>query len=302
MSTVLTATDPNYGTPIELGVADGVIAGLQGRLADLTADTPAGYQAVKSGIAEVRTIRVNVEKSRKDLKQSALDWGRKVDTEAKRVTAKLLEIEKPLKERKALVDQAAERKRQEKVEAICKAQEEKERFERKQREIAESAERERIKKEQEVERAKLAVERVELETLRAQQREWERLEQEKMAAERKELEVEKAKVEAEKHKQEEAKRKEQEERDRIAREKEEAALRKEREEKEASDRKAQAKRDAKIAEQRKPDREKLRDFATLLSEMPLPEMKTDWGQEALDEIGNGLGAVIQGIDSRTAGA
>lgn len=302
MSTVLTATEPGYGAPVELGVADGVIAGLQGRLADLTADTPAGYQAVKAGIAEVRTIRVNVEKSRKELKQSALDWGRKVDTEAKRITAMLLKIEEPLKNRKALVDQDAELKRREKAEVISKAQEEKERLEREQKERLERAERERIHKEQEAERAKLAAERAELEKLRAQQQQRDWLERQKMAAERKELDAEKAKIEAEKREQEEAKRKEQEERDRIAREKQEAALRKEREEKEESERKARAERDVEIAEQRKPDREKLRDFAILLFDVPLPEMKTDWGKETMDEIVNGLNAVIQGINSRTVAA
>jgi hypothetical protein len=75
---------------------------------------PADYKAVSAAISEVKTKRVEVEKTRKVFKADALEYGRKVDAEAKRVTALLLEIEEPLKATKQAVDDEKAREAEEK--------------------------------------------------------------------------------------------------------------------------------------------------------------------------------------------
>jgi hypothetical protein len=102
-------------------------------LKDLTFDSPRAYEAGRQAIAECRTTRVAVEKRRKELKAGALEYGRRVDSAAKELTAAIAEVEDPLSERKAEADaekahlkaarEAAERERIE-AEAALKAAEE----------------------------------------------------------------------------------------------------------------------------------------------------------------------------------
>ena len=65
----------------------------------------------------MRTARTDVEKRRKELKQDALDYGRLVDSTAKRITERLEAIEGPLKANKELIDAENERIKREKEEA-----------------------------------------------------------------------------------------------------------------------------------------------------------------------------------------
>ena len=100
---------------IEYSVTDAAIAELRNKFSGLV--VPAGdkqaYKALTSAIAEVRTLRTDVEATRTALKEDALKYGRMVDAEAKRITALLVEIEQPLKEQKAAFDEAVEKARQE---------------------------------------------------------------------------------------------------------------------------------------------------------------------------------------------
>ncbi len=277
--------------PIDLGVADEVIAGLKGRLTGLTADTHNGYQQVKAGIAEVTTLRTGVERDRKELKKSALDWGRKVDSEAKRVTNLILEIERPLRLEKARIDSEADRKRKEVEELRLKALADKERAENEAREKAEQAERAEEQKQREADEAKLqaerealAKERAKLDEQRRQSEQRQREAEQKNRAEREAIEEEKRKIEVTARKQ---------------REEKEAAVRKEREAKEAAQRKAaeekkrfaeieaeryRAKVAKRLEKERKPDNEKLRDYGRCLWSVERPYMATEWGQEQLDAM------------------
>lgn len=72
-------------------------------------DDRAGLEAVHEARMEVRGIRVQVEKKRKELKKDALEYGRQVDGEAKRITALLLAIEEPLAEKESIVAKEKER-------------------------------------------------------------------------------------------------------------------------------------------------------------------------------------------------
>ena len=129
---------PNTQTPmlIKYNVSDEHIATLKAELAGLTADTPERYEIVRLGIAKCRDARVGIEKTRVDLKRDALEFGRKVDAEAKRLTSAIEDIESPLKAAKKEVDEAEERKR--------KAKEEAERIEREAVAKAERIEQERL--------------------------------------------------------------------------------------------------------------------------------------------------------------
>lgn len=91
---------------VEYSVTDAAIATLCERFNHLEiapGDTKS-YEIIRLSIAEVRAIRVGVEKERKALKENALKYGQRVDGEAKRITLELREIEDSLKEKKAVVD------------------------------------------------------------------------------------------------------------------------------------------------------------------------------------------------------
>jgi len=94
---------------INYNVTDAKISELKEKYKETTE-----YPAVSRGISEIRTLRTSVEKKRKELKADALEWGRKVDTEAKRITGMLLEIENPLKAIKSKVDEEKARVKAEK--------------------------------------------------------------------------------------------------------------------------------------------------------------------------------------------
>jgi len=259
--TVIDAT-----TPVELGLADEVIAGLKGRLEGLKADTHQGYLLVRAAIGEVRTYRTGVEKARKALKASALDWGKKVDAEARRVTDLLIEIETPLKEEKFRIDDKADRLRKEKEEDARNEALAKECEEREAREAEEKIKREVECKKREAEIASLAAQRKILEEQREQ-----------LEAEQKEL-----RESIEKERQAVAAEREAVEADKRAVEEE---ANKKRETIEEAERKVRAKAETeRLAEERKPDREKLKDFGDKIQGLNAPQLKTDWGNGVLAKI------------------
>lgn len=114
-----TATPPEVDSAplVKYSVTDAAIAELRERFTGLTCNTPQEYEAVRLAISEVRELRVSVEKRRVELKADALEFGRKVDAEAKRITGALASIEDPLKEQKQAVDAEKERVKQAAIEA-----------------------------------------------------------------------------------------------------------------------------------------------------------------------------------------
>ncbi len=118
MSKVSAVEDPERTKPlVQYTPSDAAIAELKTQLGGLKADTPVGYELVRQGIAQTRNFRVAIEKRRVELKADALAWGRKVDSEAHRLTDLLLEIETPLKLEKQKIDEEKERTRREAEEA-----------------------------------------------------------------------------------------------------------------------------------------------------------------------------------------
>lgn len=138
-------------------------------------DDSEGFKVVHQARMVVKSHRVTVEKVRKELKADALEYGRRVDGEAKRITAMLEPIENHLAEQEASYEAAKE--------AIRKAARLKAEAEETARREAEEA---RLRAEREAEEARLRAERAELEAERARQK----AEQDKIDAARREVEAE----------------------------------------------------------------------------------------------------------------
>ena len=88
--------------------------------------TNEGYVKCKSNAKEVGQYRIDLEKKRKEIKGPALEQCKAIDTEAKRITGELAEIENPLKlaykeidDKKKLAKEEYERAIQEKIEGIA---------------------------------------------------------------------------------------------------------------------------------------------------------------------------------------
>lgn len=134
---------------------------------DLSAATPGGYEEVRLAIANVRDVRVAIEKRRVELKADALSYGRLVDSEAKRFMTLLLEIEDPLRAKKAAIDDVAARKKAEAEAEKIRAVEAEIAANRAKQEAEARAVREAEEKRLADERAALAAERKKLEAEQA---------------------------------------------------------------------------------------------------------------------------------------
>lgn len=240
----------------------------------------AGFKAVHDARMVVKSRRVEVEKVRKELKADALEYGRKVDAEAKRITALLEPIETHLQD-----EENAYRAEQERIknEARLKVEAE-ERARKEAEEAARKAEQERIRKEQEAEAARLQTERDKIEAERREIEEERRKAQETIEAERRKVEEEKrriAEAEAAKRRQEELELAKAEAAERAKKETEERLAR------EAAEAKAKAiaeENASKVAEAARPDREKLATVANCVRGVDVPAMSTEQGAAAAARV------------------
>ena len=104
---------------VEYSVTDAKIAELKEVYSVVPdASTKAGYADVKAALKVLVPLRTGVEKKRKELKKDALAWGKLVDSEAKRITSALIEIETPFKDAKFQVDNAKKIAEQKRVDDI----------------------------------------------------------------------------------------------------------------------------------------------------------------------------------------
>lgn len=170
------------------------IAQLKDKLLPLQCDSKGGYEMVRQGIATVRDLRVCVEKTRKKLKEDSLAWGRKVDSEAKRITALLEEIETPLQSRKDAFDAEADRVKKEKMAEIQRKIDEAEAIKRAAEEAKLKAERDAEEARLKAEAERLAEERRQLEIERAAQEAAAKADREKLAEERRLADEERARL------------------------------------------------------------------------------------------------------------
>jgi len=301
--TALTVSGQIDSMPVLFSVSDAKIAEIRAKYAFLDADTSDDcYEECRKAIATTRTLRVEIEKQREQLKRPALDYGRRVDAEAKRLTLALKEIEQPLQASKDKVDEErarAKREAEQAERARIEAEQQKQR----------DAERARLRVEQEAAEARLKAEReqfeaeqaralAEQERIEAQQRE-ERERIERIEAlhrqEREQIEAEKRRLEEDRRRLEQAEadrqaaiRAEAEARERAERERQEAIERAERERveaerraKEAADR---AKAEAERLEALKPDIELIRELASQLKVLRMPSVTTTEGQRFVASV------------------
>ena len=154
------------------------------------------YDLCKSSHQEVRTIRLGIEDTRKRLKASSLEFGRKVDAEARRLTKEIVEIEEHLLAQRKVVEDEQKRIEDERR-AKIEAEEEAERLEEEERQEAEKkAEEERLEKirqEQEANQKALDAKQAELDAKEAKIK----ADQDKIEADKqKAIEIEEAKKKA----------------------------------------------------------------------------------------------------------
>lgn len=102
------ADEPMTGIA-EYSATERGLAELRSRLQDRVYDvaTTKGMTEAKTDRAELRTLRVNLESMRKEIKAPALERCRQIDSEAKRITTEIAAIEDPIDEQ---IKQAEERK------------------------------------------------------------------------------------------------------------------------------------------------------------------------------------------------
>lgn len=96
---------------VPMPVSDEKIGELKEAFSELSAETSEGYKEVKKAIQVCVKTRTSIDGKRVELNEEALQWQRRVNAEAKRLTALVEEIEHPLKAKKQAVDARAEQAR-----------------------------------------------------------------------------------------------------------------------------------------------------------------------------------------------
>lgn len=314
---------------VHYDINEAAIAETKAKYAALNADTWKGYEEVRLAIASVRETRVAIEKRRVELKADALAYGRLVDSEAKRFTNLLLEIEEPLKAKKDAVDEEKARKKafeeaekrrviEEELAAKRAEDEARERAARKAEEARLAAERAEIEAERKRLEERAAAIEAERQAERTKRLIEEKAEADRIAlareAEEKRLAAEREKLAAERRAEEERQRVEREaleaERRRLAAERE-AAERAEFErkarilaEQEAAERLERekierARRDAELAEMR-PDIEKLDAFVAEIRALVAPKVKSRPIASLLRSAEKSLQSTAAGLEGAAA--
>ena len=309
-----TQVDKVAAPVVKYNVSNAAIAQMEAEYLPLTikgVEDKGGIAAVHEARIIVKNKRVEVEHTRKELKADALTWGKKVDAEARRITAKLQPIEDHLRQEedkvkaeKARIRAEAERKEEERLQfrvnllqqlgrqvsiVNIKAMSDEEfQIAYDQAKAEHEAEQARLAKEEEDRKALEESERVEREAKEEEDRKEREAEDARLKKQRdeqarvaKEQDDEKARLKKEADKVE-ADRLALAEEKRLEDAKKEAAERGRQEEKdrvarelaEAEERDRKAKVEEARQEALKPDKEKLWTYVLALSYLPAPELKT----------------------------
>lgn len=291
-----TFTPPDVQTQLAtFSPTDAAIAVLAEEYLPLTIaglDDVVGYAAVHRARMDMRNKRVAVEKVRKKLKSDSLAYGRKVDAEAKRLTALLEPIESHLLREEKAVDDEKERIKNAarlKAESEATARAEAEEAERK---AAQEVEEARLRAEQE----RIDAEKAELEAERARIEAEQKAAQDKIDGDRRAIEAEQkrlADIEAERLRAEEMKKAKAEAAEKARVETKERITR-EAEEKEAAEKaEAEAKEAARLkAEALRPDCDKLLGVAVALSRINIPQVSA-----VAESAGDQIQAVLEDAEA-----
>jgi len=297
---------------IEYNITDAALAELAEKHKDV--DAHKDYDAAKAAAKECQQLRSGLEEKRVELKKDALEYGRAVDGEAKRIKAAIVKIEQPIKDQITEIDNAEKIKEQQRIEKIEASlqvlraygtdtedrtlaelqqwQEQLNEMEITEEEFQEHREAAVGAKAESESRLRIAITRkqaAEEEAARLeQQRKEQAEEQEKLDAQRKEIEEGQRKLKEQQEEQERKAAAEQAEKD-AERQKEldaqQAELDKQREEQEAKEQEEREQAEAEAAAARAlelaPDKEKLERLANIIEATELPEVES---QQAVDVI------------------
>lgn len=248
---------------VEYRKTEAALAALANSYKDVVYDvtTREGMAAAKKGRAEIRSYRVDLEKTRKEVKESALRRCQVIDAEAKRITSALVALEDPIDAQIKKEEQRIEDERNANARAALARVEAEERAKREAEEARLAAERAELDRQRaeiaKAEAARIAAEaearrKIEDEERAARLRIEEQERQARLAREEEERkarqarEAEDAKLRAERQRLEDERRAAEE----AARKEREAIEAKQRAEREAEEAKQKAKRDAEEARQR----------------------------------------------------
>lgn len=242
------------------------------------------YIACKEAHSIVRKVRTAIEKRRVALKTDSIDFGRRVETEAKRLTKEVGEVEAHLLAQRKVVEDEKERIKNAAIEA---ARLEEERIEKEKRD-----EEDRLRKEEE---ARLEAIRKEQDETARKQKEA----QEMIDAEKKKIEDEKQKIadekrreEEEKTRQEELEKAKKESAEKARKDAEEKAEREKKEEAERIERERIAEENRKIEEQKekerqealRPDADKLKGLSIDISGFIYPDVSSVEAQDVIKDV------------------
>ncbi len=255
---------------------DAKIAELKDRYLKLKVNTSEdidNYLACKSAHQEIKAIRISIEKKRVELKATSVAVGKAIDTEAKRLTVGVTEIESHLENQRKVVEDEKKRKQEEA-----------------ERKVLEEQERAKKEEEDRLERVRLEQEEKEKKL---------REEQDKLDADRKAVADEKENNRLDKLKFEKEK---QDEKDRIARDKKHAEeveqakkeaaenAKKEEQERVAKEAKEKEEAQAKAEEERieadknASDKDKLQAFAKEIFNVKYPVVKSKTSETKLSKV------------------
>lgn len=315
---MMSSVMPAEGFLVTYDVTEAQIAATREQCAALTADTPKGYEAVRVAIAHLRDTRTAIERRRVELKADVLVYGRLIDSEAKRFTALLMDIEDPLKAKKAVIDDAKARLRAEAEDTKRRAMEADIAAKRAMEEAEAKALRDAEDARLAVERARLQAEREALAEQRRQADEAARVQREAAEAahaeERARL-VEERRLDAIRRQQIEAEQ--QAERDRLDAERRAVSAERERADRAEFERQARIKADADAAAKAeadrvaaaerqarldalKPDVEKVRAFAQAIRALPVPKARTKEGKTWIATAVATLESAAAGLETLAA--
>lgn len=292
--------------PIEFNITEDAIAIMEEQFMPLTiveATDKAAYKVVEDAKRIVSKHRIDLEKRRKELKADALEYGRRVDSEAGKYSSRLEKIEAHLAAEKIRADEVLDKIKFEKAQK-AKLDVRKARLKLIEMEVSEeelltlddlafelkiaSFTSEKLAKlklaQEEAERASRAEQEAKEKALREEQEAKARVAQAEIEAQQKAIKEAQEKLEAEKRKFEAeiaAKKKAEEDAEKAKKDAEikaaqEAELKKKLE--------AEAAERAKTLEEQKPDAEKLKAFAEKLAQFcrdNAPVVSTPWGKDQL---------------------
>jgi hypothetical protein len=173
------------------------IAALTTKFKDITFDTPANYEVGRLAIAEVRDLRIKIEKTRVDLKEPVLEMGRLIDKAAKSFSRPVQEIEDRLEAAKKVVDDAKAKAKADAERAELIALEAQQKKDREAAEAKAKAEREADEKRIAEAAAKLAADQARIDAANKAIAEQQRLERERLDKQRADQDAERQRLEGE---------------------------------------------------------------------------------------------------------